>query len=108
MLPIVGSPTSVAVIGAGSWGTTVAAIISQHAPTTLWGRDPELVAEIGEHHTNSRYLDGITLPDDLRATDRARGRLHRRDGGGDGGAVPRLPRRARTRRAGDPSLTCRW
>ena len=68
MLPIVGSQTSVAVIGAGSWGTTVAAIMSQHAPTTLWGRDAELVAEIGERHTNSRYLAGITLPADLRAT----------------------------------------
>lgn len=68
MLPTVGSPTSVAVIGAGSWGTTVAAIMSEHAPTTLWGRDGELVAEIAERHTNSRYLGGITLPDDLRAS----------------------------------------
>ena len=48
MLPSVGSATSVAVIGAGSWGTTVAAIMSEHAPTTLWGRDAELVAEIDE------------------------------------------------------------
>ena len=39
MLPTVESATSVAVIGAGSWGTTVAAIMSEHAPTTLWGRD---------------------------------------------------------------------
>ena len=35
-----------AVIGAGSWGTTVAAIMSEHATTTLWGRNPELVDEI--------------------------------------------------------------
>ena len=68
MLPSVGSETSVAVIGAGSWGTTVAAIVSEHAPTMLWGRDAGLVAEIDERHTNSRYLGGITLPDALHAT----------------------------------------
>jgi glycerol-3-phosphate dehydrogenase (NAD(P)+) len=69
MLPTVGSPTSVAVIGAGSWGTTVAAIVCEHATTTLWGRDADLVAEIARRHTNSRYLDGIPLPRGLRATD---------------------------------------
>jgi len=63
-----GSETSVAVVGAGSWGTTVAAIISEHARTTLWGRDPELVDEIDRRHTNSRYLRGITLPEVLRAS----------------------------------------
>jgi glycerol-3-phosphate dehydrogenase (NAD(P)+) len=68
MLPTVGSETSVAVIGAGSWGTTVAAIMSEHAPTTLWGRDPELVSTIARDHENPRYLDGIKLPGDLRAT----------------------------------------
>jgi glycerol-3-phosphate dehydrogenase (NAD(P)+) len=58
----------VAVIGAGSWGTTVAAVISGHAPTTLWGRDPSLVAELAERHTNSRYLAGVALPPELRAS----------------------------------------
>ena len=61
MLPTVESATSVAVIGAGSWGTTVAAIISEHAPTTLWGRDADLVDEISERHENSRYLAGIDV-----------------------------------------------
>jgi glycerol-3-phosphate dehydrogenase (NAD(P)+) len=69
MLPTVGSDTSVAVIGAGSWGTTVAAIMCGHAPTTLWGRDAGLVAEIAERHSNSRYLGGIALPTGLLATD---------------------------------------
>jgi glycerol-3-phosphate dehydrogenase (NAD(P)+) len=68
MLPTVGSETSVAVIGAGSWGTTVAAIVSEHAPTTLWGRDAELVTEVSERHENSRYLAGIALPPALYAT----------------------------------------
>ena len=59
MLPTVESAASVvAVIGAGSWGTTVAAIVSEHAPTTLWGRNPELVEAISDTHENSHYLAG--------------------------------------------------
>ena len=55
-------------IGAGSWGTTVAAIVSEHAPTVLWGRDPELVDAIRRTHENHTYLAGIGLPESLRAT----------------------------------------
>jgi glycerol-3-phosphate dehydrogenase (NAD(P)+) len=59
---------SVAVIGAGSWGTTVAAIVSEHAPTTLWGRDVDLTRAIARDHENAPYLPGITLPAALDAT----------------------------------------
>ncbi|HEX9467709.1 MAG TPA: NAD(P)H-dependent glycerol-3-phosphate dehydrogenase [Acidimicrobiia bacterium] len=59
---------SVAVIGAGSWGTTVAAIVSEHAPTTLWGRNPAIVEEITGSHENVAYLPGVALPRALRAT----------------------------------------
>ena len=59
---------SVAVIGAGSWGTTVAAIVSEHAPTVLWGRDAELADAISRTHENAAYLPGIALPESLRAT----------------------------------------
>ena len=58
----------VAVVGAGSWGTTVACIASRNCPTMLWARRDELVDEINAKHTNSRYLDGFTLPDELRAS----------------------------------------
>jgi glycerol-3-phosphate dehydrogenase (NAD(P)+) len=61
-------PVNVAVIGAGSWGTTVAALASENGPTTLWARDPDLAREICEQHTNSRYLDDRKLPDALTAT----------------------------------------
>jgi glycerol-3-phosphate dehydrogenase (NAD(P)+) len=61
-------PQSVAVIGAGSWGTTVATIVSGHAATVLWGRNPEVVAAVSERHENPEYLPGIRLPDELRAT----------------------------------------
>jgi len=58
----------VAVLGAGSWGTTVATLASRNAPTTLWARRAELATEVNDHHTNRRYLPDFTLPPDLRAT----------------------------------------
>jgi glycerol-3-phosphate dehydrogenase (NAD(P)+) len=57
-----------AVIGAGSWGTTVAHLLAHNAPTTLWARDPDVADEIDQKHTNSRYLGGAELHPDLRAT----------------------------------------
>jgi len=61
-------PNRVAVIGAGSWGTTVAALASCNAPTVLWARRSELAAEVAEQHRNSEYLEGFDLPSELEAT----------------------------------------
>jgi len=61
--------SSVAVVGAGSWGTTVAAIVSGNAPTVIWGRDPVVVDDIAARHRNTAYLPGVELPPTLRATD---------------------------------------
>jgi glycerol-3-phosphate dehydrogenase (NAD(P)+) len=58
----------VAVIGAGSWGTTVAAIASANTPTMLWSRRPELADQINSAHVNAGYLANFTLPRDLQAT----------------------------------------
>lgn len=60
--------TRVAVIGAGSWGTAVAAIAAGNVDTTLWARRPELAAAIASDHVNERYLPGVTLPVSLHAT----------------------------------------
>ena len=68
MLPSVDVDGSVAVIGAGSWGTTVAAIVSEHAPTMLWGRNPAIVEQVAGQHENVAYLPGVALPPALRAT----------------------------------------
>jgi glycerol-3-phosphate dehydrogenase (NAD(P)+) len=57
-----------AVIGAGSWGTTVASLASRNAPTVLWARRGELAEEINSYHTNSAYLAGFQLHDQLTAT----------------------------------------
>ncbi|HTN99996.1 MAG TPA: NAD(P)H-dependent glycerol-3-phosphate dehydrogenase [Microthrixaceae bacterium] len=50
-----------AVIGGGSWGTTVAHIAAHQVETVLWARREDLAAEINEHHTNQRYLPGFEL-----------------------------------------------
>jgi glycerol-3-phosphate dehydrogenase (NAD(P)+) len=66
---VTGSKPSVAVLGAGSWGTALAALIARHGhPTTLWGRDAAIVEAIDARHENPRYLPAIALPDALRAT----------------------------------------
>jgi glycerol-3-phosphate dehydrogenase (NAD(P)+) len=59
----------VALLGGGSWGTTVASLVSRNAPVTLWARNPETVAEINHKHTNETYLPGARLPQRLVATD---------------------------------------
>jgi glycerol-3-phosphate dehydrogenase (NAD(P)+) len=56
------------VIGAGSWGTTVAALVAANAPAILWARRPDLATCISETHENADYLPGVRLPDGLRAT----------------------------------------
>jgi glycerol-3-phosphate dehydrogenase (NAD(P)+) len=59
----------VTVLGAGSWGTTVAALIAPRHPTVLWARNSDVAAEIDGDHTNAGYLPGFTLPERLMATD---------------------------------------
>jgi glycerol-3-phosphate dehydrogenase (NAD(P)+) len=59
----------VAVLGAGSWGTTVATLACRNAPTTLWSRRAEAAREINDAHTNERYLPRTPLPRALNATD---------------------------------------
>jgi glycerol-3-phosphate dehydrogenase (NAD(P)+) len=63
------SPLRLAVVGAGSWGTALAALASQQADTVLWARNPQTAHDIQDHHTNAQYLPGISLPSSLRATD---------------------------------------
>ena len=46
----------VAVLGAGSWGTTVATLACGRNKTLLWARDPEVAREVNEDHANSSYL----------------------------------------------------
>lgn len=57
----------VAVVGAGSWGTTVASMLAPKVETVLWSRRPELAEQINEG-ANPDYLPGFELSDALSAT----------------------------------------
>ncbi len=58
----------VVVLGAGSWGTTVASLVAGRDTTVLWARKPEVADEINENATNMTYLPGCTLSSKLTAT----------------------------------------
>ncbi|HEB91251.1 MAG TPA: NAD(P)H-dependent glycerol-3-phosphate dehydrogenase [Deltaproteobacteria bacterium] len=58
----------VTVLGAGSFGTTMAHLITQNAPTLLWCRRAELAEEINREHRNETYLPGAEISSSLRAT----------------------------------------
>ncbi|GAA3806599.1 glycerol-3-phosphate dehydrogenase [NAD(P)+] [Cellulomonas soli] len=69
-------PLRAAVLGAGSWGTTFAAVLADAGcAVTVWGRDEEVCRQIADEHRNERYLPGITLPDAVGATTDARAAL---------------------------------
>ncbi|MFC4078104.1 NAD(P)H-dependent glycerol-3-phosphate dehydrogenase [Salinithrix halophila] len=58
-----------AVLGAGSWGTVLAAVLADNGnEVTLWARRKDAADEINTEHINSRYLPGRVLPDHLYAT----------------------------------------
>ena len=59
---------TIAVIGAGSWGTTVASLAARRVDTRLWARRQELVESINRTRTNPDYLPGHELPQRLTAS----------------------------------------
>ena len=61
-------PIRIAVVGAGSWGTTVAHLAAHNAPTMLWARRADLAQQIDREHRNGTYLADYDLHPDLRAT----------------------------------------
>jgi glycerol-3-phosphate dehydrogenase (NAD(P)+) len=59
-----------AVLGAGSWGTALAAHLARaDHDVRLWARDPEFVAALRAARENDRYLPGVTLPEEICCTD---------------------------------------
>lgn len=70
------APLRAAVLGAGSWGTTFAAVMADAGcSVTVWGRDAAVTDEIALHRRNSAYLPGIDLPAGVTATTDARAAL---------------------------------
>ncbi|MEN9714209.1 MAG: hypothetical protein RLZZ164_873 [Actinomycetota bacterium] len=59
----------IAVMGAGSWGTTFAKVLADAGNEIwLWARREDIAEEINETHRNGDYLPGVNLPHNLRAT----------------------------------------
>jgi glycerol-3-phosphate dehydrogenase (NAD(P)+) len=58
----------VAVIGAGAWGTTLAAMVAKREPVLLLCHRPEVAEEISQTHRNERRLPGVDLPEELVAS----------------------------------------
>jgi glycerol-3-phosphate dehydrogenase (NAD(P)+) len=60
------APGSIAVIGAGAWGTALALQLARVAgATALWGRDAGALAAMGADRENRRYLPGAAFPPGL-------------------------------------------
>jgi len=61
--------TTVAVIGAGSWGTSASWLLGgKGAAVQLWARETEIADGINAEHRNPLYMRDITLPSTVRAT----------------------------------------
>jgi glycerol-3-phosphate dehydrogenase (NAD(P)+) len=61
--------TRVAVLGAGSWGTTLANLLARKGDEVrLWAYEPEVVEAVNRSRENPMFLPGIPLPATIRAT----------------------------------------
>ena len=59
----------IAVIGAGSWGTSLAWLLTDNGvPVRLWAFEPDVVETITTSRENSRFLPGVPLPHSLEPT----------------------------------------
>ena len=58
---------TVAVLGAGSWGTALALRVARNGfPVRLWEHDPEQVARLARDRCNRRYLPDATFPENIQ------------------------------------------
>ncbi len=63
---------NVAVIGTGSWGTALAAVLALNGhDVRLWARREEVARAINERHRNPDYLTDADLPERITATSSA-------------------------------------
>ena len=56
---------ALAVLGAGAWGTALAAVLASRHRVNLWARDAAQAGAIAKARRNERYLPEIALPDEL-------------------------------------------
>jgi len=73
----VSKDASIAVLGAGSYGTALAIQLSRSGhPTVLWARDAAHIARLATERVNARYLPGCKFPDLLRPEADLRAAVH--------------------------------
>lgn len=59
----------IAVIGSGSWGTTLANLLAEKGyDVTLWAYEKDLAEQINKERTNSIYLPDVVLSNNIKAT----------------------------------------
>jgi len=58
----------IAVVGAGSWGTTFASMLAMQHDTVLWAREPEVAEGVSRRHLNPLFLPDTPLDPSLRAS----------------------------------------
>jgi glycerol-3-phosphate dehydrogenase (NAD(P)+) len=59
----------IGIIGAGSYGTALAVLLSKRgAPVALWGHDSAHVEQMKSSRTNEKYLPGVTLAENIAPT----------------------------------------
>ncbi|MEY3313828.1 MAG: glycerol 3-phosphate dehydrogenase [Bacteroidota bacterium] len=62
----------IGIIGSGGWGTALASILAENGHSLLlWTKDISTASEINTQHTNSVFLPGIILSDQIVATTEA-------------------------------------
>jgi glycerol-3-phosphate dehydrogenase (NAD(P)+) len=62
---------SIGVIGAGSWGTSLANLLAKKGyQVTLWAYEADLVERMSQTHVNDLYLQGITLSENMAFTNK--------------------------------------
>lgn len=59
---------NITLLGAGAWGTALAAALAQRHAVLLWARDRESAQTISASRRNERYLPGIDLPEALQCS----------------------------------------
>ena len=59
----------IAIIGAGNWGTALAATLAKNGhAAALWAYEPEVVESIRAQHENALFMPGVKLPQSIAAT----------------------------------------
>ena len=60
---------TIAILGAGSWGTALAILAAKNGcQTLLWGHNPDHIAKLKHERQNQRYLPGHRFPNNLEVS----------------------------------------